>query len=398
MAKVFVETERIFVVGGEVEPPYFIGRESEIKKLTLSILTQAQNNVIIGPRRIGKTSLLGNLKSNLEDRVLFVLINCREMTELVDFFRATTKALVETYGEKHRIKGLALKFSGIFRGKITSAYGSLAEIGGSIEHVGKIYLRFRDRELNEQDLITETFEFLEDFSQETKEQIVIAFDEFQELKKFNGSIFNTLKSRMDRNPALRYVFSGSSISLLHDVFLKQDSPLYLMAARTELKPIEKKDVKKYIKSRLSVTKLEISEEALEKIYQLTEGFPFYFQKLGFLLYQNAVLETKSRLEIEDVNSAFAAMLREFDSEFEARYTEKFSEQQKKILKYLSSEKQRRLSQIAKEMGTPASSLTTSMRDLYNTMTVNKPQEGLYEITDNVFGLWIKINILGETEN
>ena len=393
--EVFVEAEKVFVVGGEVEPPYFIGRETEIKKLTISILTQAQNNVVIGPRRIGKTSLLGNLKSSLDDRVLFVLINCREMMEPVDFFRITTKSLVETYGEKHRIKGLARKFSGIFREKITSAYGSLAEIGGSIEHVGKIYLRFRDRELNEQDLVTETFEFLENFSQETKEPIVIAFDEFQELKKFNGSIFNVLKSRMDKLPAVRYVFSGSSISLLHNVFLKPDSPLYLMAARTELKPIEKKEVKKYIKSRLSTKNIEISEEALEEIYQLTGGFPFYFQKLGFLLYQNTVLEAKSQLGIEDVNSAFAAMLEEFDSEFEARYTEKFSEQQKKVLKYLSSEKQRRLSQIAQDMNTAASSLTTSMRDLHNTMTVNKPEEGLYEITDNVFRLWIKINILGE---
>ncbi|MDD4249196.1 MAG: hypothetical protein PHT13_08790, partial [Methanosarcina sp.] len=116
---------------------------------------------------------------------------------------------------------------------------------------------------------------------------------------------------------------------------------------------------------------------------------------GFLLYQDAFLEEKNRVSSEDVDLAFSAMLDEFDSEYEARYMEKFSEQQKKILKYLSAEKQRRLSQIAQDLDTPASSLTTSMRDLYSTMTVNKPEVGLYEITDNVFRLWIKRNILGQ---
>jgi len=387
--------EKVFVVGGEVEPPYFIGREREIQKLTMDIMEQAQNNVIIGPRRIGKTSLLGNLKVAVEKEVLFVLVNCREMTGVADFFEVTTQALVEAYEEKHRIRGLARKFSGIFRDKITAAYGTLAEIGGSIEHVGKVYLKFRDNELKGENLISETFEFIESFSREKKEPVLIAFDEFQELSRFNGSVFNTLKSRMDRYPEVRYIFSGSSISLLHEIFLKPDSPLYLMAVRTELKPIKEADVKKYIRNRLATRQIEISEQALEKIHELTGGFPFYFQKLGFLLYQDAFLEEKTRIGSEDVDRAFSAMLDEFDSEYEARYMEKFSEQQKKVLKHLSAEKQRRLSQIAQDMGTPASSLSTSMRDLYSTMTVSKPKEGLYEITDNVFRLWIKRNILGQ---
>ncbi|MCQ1534139.1 ATP-binding protein [Methanosarcina sp. KYL-1] len=387
--------EKVFVVGGDVEPPYFIGREREIQKLTLDILEQAQNNVIIGPRRIGKTSLLGNLKAAVEKEVLFVPVNCREMTGLADFFGVTARALVEAYAEKHRIRGLALKFSGIFREKITAAYGALAEIGGSIEHVGKVYLRFRDNELKVEELIAETFEFIESFSHEKKEPVLVAFDEFQELSRFNGSIFNTLKSRMDRHLEVRYIFSGSSISLLHEVFLKPDSPLYLMAARTELKPIQEADVKIYIRSRLATRQIEISDQALEKIHELTGGFPFYFQKLGFLLYQDASLEEKTLIGSEDVEKAFSAMLDEFDSEYEARYMDKFSEQQKKVLKYLSAEKQMRLSQVARDMDAPASSLTTSMRDLYSTMTVNKPEEGLYGIADNVFRLWIKRNILGQ---
>ncbi len=70
-------TQKVFMVGGEVEPPFFIGRAEEIEKIKLDVLTLAQNNVIIGPRRIGKTSLLRNLKLSVKDDVIFALINCR---------------------------------------------------------------------------------------------------------------------------------------------------------------------------------------------------------------------------------------------------------------------------------------------------------------------------------
>lgn len=386
--------QKIFMVGGEVEPPFFIGRGEEIEKIKLDVLTLAQNNVIIGPRRIGKTSLLRNLKLSVKDDVIFTLINCREMVSISDFFRITTKLLLEAYEEKHKIKGISKKFAKVFKGKITAAYGSLSEIGGSIEYVGGIYLKFRDDDLNEQDLIAETFEFIDHFSKEKEVPIVLCFDEFQELRKFNGSIFNVLKSRMDSQPNVRYIFSGSSISLLHDVFLKPDSPLYLMAAKMQLKPIKEEYIGKYIRQRLGIQNIQISDQALDNICTVTGGFPFYFQKLGFMVYQDAVLENKEKIESTDVDTSFCAMLAEFDSEFESRYIDKFSEQQKKILKHLSKEKFRRLSHIAKDMQTPASSLTSSMSDLQNTMTIEKSKDGVYRIIDNVFRIWLKRNISG----
>ncbi|WP_407356597.1 AAA family ATPase [Methanolobus sp. WCC5] len=390
-------TEQIFVVGGEVEPPFFIGRDEEVRRIKVDILFSAQNNVIIGPRRIGKTSLLKNLKNSVRSDVLFVPVNCRKITEPADLFRQTAHALVLAYEEKHKIKGLAKKFSEVFRGKITSATRSISEIGGSIEHVGNVYLRFREDDINEEELIAETFRFVQRFANEIEEPTVVAFDEFQELSKFPGNIFGHLKSHMDSHPNVRYIFSGSSVSLLHEVFLKPDSPLYLMAARVRLEPIKKQDVAAYIRSRLKTQDIGISDPALESIYEYTDGFPFYFQKLGFILYQNAILGNRGSIDAGDVDIAFTSMLREFDSEFEARYSSKFSRQQQEILKYLSASRTRRLSEIARDMQKPASSLTTSMRDLYYTMTVQKPQEGTYGILDNVFRLWLARNILGDNE-
>ncbi|AFV22351.1 hypothetical protein Mpsy_0138 [Methanolobus psychrophilus R15] len=236
--------EPIFVVGGEVESPYFIGRNEKIAKIKLDILNAAQNNVIIGPRRIGKTSLLKNVKNSVEGRVLFVYVNCRKITDLADFFRLTTLELILAYEGKHRVKGLGLKFSEIFKGKITAAISSISEVGGTIEYIGHVYLRFREEEIDEEELVSETFDFIANFSKEIKEPLVIAFDEFQELSKLKGNIFNLFKCHMDSQPHVRYIFSGSSLSFLNDVFLEPDSPLYLMAAKVHIDPIKKEDVDK----------------------------------------------------------------------------------------------------------------------------------------------------------
>jgi AAA+ ATPase superfamily predicted ATPase len=389
--------EPIFAVGGEVEPPYFIGRSEEITKTKLSILNAAQNYVIIGPRRIGKTSLLKNLKKSVEDSTLFVYVNCRKITSLADLFRITTRSLVLAYEEKHRIKGLTIKFSEIFNGRITAATRSISEIGGNIESIGHVYLRFREEDIDEEELVSEAFKFISNFADEIKEPVVMAFDEFQELSKLKGNIFNLLKTHMDSQPDVRYIFSGSSLSLMQDVFLKPDSPVYLMAARFQLDSIKKEDVDRYIRSRLKLKDIRISDEALDRIYEYTDGFPFYFQKMGFMLYWTAVLENRSLIDVNNVDIALSSMLREFDGEFEAGYSCNLSRQQQDILKHLSKEKTRRLKEIARDMKTPASSLTTSIKDLCSTMTVQKPKEGTYGIRDNVFRLWISKNILEDYE-
>jgi AAA+ ATPase superfamily predicted ATPase len=170
-----------------------------------------------------------------------------------------------------------------------------------------------------------------------------------------------------------------------------------MAAKVHLDPIKKEDVDSYISSRLEIENIRISDEALGKIYEYTDGFPFYFQKRGFMLYWKAVLENRNSIDSREVDIAFSSMIREFDSEFEASYSSNFSRQQQDILKHLSKEKTSRLKEVARDMQTPASSLTTSMKDLYYTMTVQKSKEGTYGIQDNVFRLWIKKNILEDFE-
>jgi hypothetical protein len=217
-----------------------------------------------------------------------------------------------------------------------------------------------------------------------EESIVLAFDEFQELKHFHRDFIDHI---MAHKAKLTCIFSCSSL-LKDNSLLIQDQ-----ITQIHLEPVEKEDVDKYIIDRLKTQNIKISTRTLDKVYNYTAGLPFYFQKLGSIIFYHSILEKKASIDIIDVDIAFSSMLNELDSEFEESFSTKFSSQQKEILKYLSQNKALRLSEIATMMQTPASSLTTSMKFLSNTMTVHRSEKGLYGIMDNVFRLWIKRNIL-----
>lgn len=168
-----------------------------------------------------------------------------------------------------------------------------------------------------------------------------------------------------------------------------------MTSIIKLDSIRKEYACDYISSRLEKQNIEISLPALDKIYTYTGGFPFYIQKMGIILYLEANLKNKNLIDVGDVDIGFSTMLNELDGEFEEKYSANFSLQQQTILKHLSQNKERKLSEIATDMQTPSSSLTRSIKDLHNTMAIHRPKKGTYGILDTVFRVWIKRNILAE---
>lgn len=383
-------TEQIFLIGGGINDHYFTGRDDEIHQVIRNILSSPQNQLILGPRRIGKTSFLIYIKNGVHDKVIFVDVDCRRVTNVTDFFRLITKSLIEAY-EKNDIAGnLSQKFSEIFKGKITSDMQSISEIGGCFEHMGYTYLQFCEDKISEEMLIVELFKFIDILADDMKKPIVLAFDEYQEIGKLQIYILNQLKIH---NPNVIYILSCSSLPTFYQNALHSNTNMHLSINQIHLTPLKKDDVDNYIVSRFKTQNIDVSSSALDKIYKYTDGFPFYIQKLGSILFLEALFAKNTTIDFNDVEIAFASMLNELDCEFEEKYSTYFSKQQQEILKFLSQNRVHRLSEIAAEMQTSASSLTTSMKTLNNTMTTHKTKKGCYGITDNVFRLWIKKNIL-----
>ena len=82
-------------------------------------------------------------------------------------------------------------------------------------------------------------------------------------------------------------------------------------------------------------------------------------------------------------------VKEFDGEFESRFTEKFSPRKQAILREIANKDGARVSEIAKSIGVDVNYLGESMRYLMESMVVIRKKRGFYDIYDPVFKQWLK---------
>lgn len=379
-----------FKVGGVVEPPYFVGREIELKKLTADLKNLAQNYLILAPRRYGKSSLLHNLKRRVQSqrKLLVPYVNCLEVTSYGDFYRVTIAALLGAYEKQAKLAGLWETFASVFKEKLLAASRRLEEISGNIGEIGKVYLKFREAEVDEKVLVKEAFRFFGEFAEEKELGIVFLLDEFQEIAAFNDYLFKLFKEAMDHSPRVRYFFSGSSVELLSEIFLKPRSPLYLMTAKHFMEPLQKAEVVQFVKERLQEFDMTISDPAAEFLYELTGGIPFYVQKMGLMAFQHASLSDDTQITQDTIRKSFTSMLDELEGEFEVRWLSRFSVLQRKIVKALALTGEARLTKLARELNYKSSDISSSLSRLKDMMIVTKSKKGHYILTDQVFQAWL----------
>jgi len=378
-----------FKVGGRIDPPYFVNREEVLRTLVHDASTLAQSNVVMAPRRFGKTALLQAVQSRLADRLLAAYVNCLAVTGPPTFHDRVVEELLAAYERRFgKARRLLATWRDVLKRPVLGMLERLNEIGGSIKYVGEIRLKFRTREVDERKLLESTFDFLEEFAQEQGESVVLILDEFQALASFGELIFPLLKEKMDEQRRVIYIFSGSSLSLLSEVFGREGkSPLYQMVGRIFLKEIEPSIMTDFVRRRLEeVHGVDITDKALALVGNLVGGIPYYVQKLGLELERQLLLTGERTIEAGDVEAAFTNLLDELETDFQERWTTRFSEQQRAILRSLSGGPATS-SEIAKRIGTDAENLTYNLRRLQGAMILTK-EDGRYRITDRVFAAWL----------
>jgi len=382
--------EAPFKVGGIVEPPYFVNRERELEELAQALRGLSQNYLLLAPRRYGKSSLLHNLKLRLEaeDNLIVPYVNCREIAGYTDFYRITVGAVLQEYERKRKVAGLWKRFQVVFQERILRAARRLEELGGSLREVGQVYLRFREEEVDERALVRATFRFFRDITQEQGLRLVLLLDEFQEVATFNSYLFNVLKKEMDLPSAVRYVFSGSSMGLLSEIFLREQAPLYLMVGKYTMEPLAEEEVVAFVRERFRNAGMTLPKEAAKELHRRCGGIPFYVQKLGLIAFHHALWQRSRTVSPQDIQRAYETMLDELDGEFEVRWLARFSPLQRMILKALASLGEARLRDLAQHIGRKPSDISSSISRLKEMMILQKRTNGTYALVDPVFAAWL----------
>ncbi len=187
-------------------PEYFFDRVEETKKLSDAIMNE-RNLTLFSNRRLGKTSLIQHVFSQLDKSKYYpIFIDLFATRNLAQFAQNVTEIVYRSKLIKENI---------FFR--------ILGSIGASLsfdEHSGmpKIDLNI----VNRQKIIKGLPELFEQLKNYKKHNIIIAFDEFQELAGYEEEKAEAyVRTIMQDCPEITFIFSGSKKSLMKEMFMME---------------------------------------------------------------------------------------------------------------------------------------------------------------------------------
>ena len=202
-----------FLLKGYISPEYFCDREKETDKIIKSIRNQ-QDITLFAIRRIGKSALIYHIFNHLKESYDCLYVDLWGTTSLSGFIHEAANAVIQSTIFSKRSFGKKLT-------DFIRSIGASLSIGNDGKPSVDIIYHDRNQGFNR---LEEIFQFLDGNSS----PVIIAFDEFQEIKKYTDSmpLEAKLRSLVQRYHNIRFIFSGSEQHLISDIFSSIDRPFY----------------------------------------------------------------------------------------------------------------------------------------------------------------------------
>jgi AAA+ ATPase superfamily predicted ATPase len=266
---------------GYAGPSYFCDREKELS--TLSDLVINGNNItMFSVRRLGKTGLLKHFfhKYEKQSGAVCLYVDIFGTRSLREFCGRIATAIYEKFPEKVSAGRKILRYVRLLRPVIS--YDDLT---------GKPEVSF---EIGRTNTPEKTLEQIFSILEKQKAQVVIALDEFQQILQYPEK--NTealLRTHMQHARNIRFVFSGSNLNMMHEIFQSAHRPFYASCSNITLQHIDPQKYRAFIRKQFVKHKRSIDDESLEFIMEWTTGHTWYTQYFcNYVFLKNITAVTK----------------------------------------------------------------------------------------------------------
>lgn len=286
-----------------VEGENFTDRVKETKRLKLDF-ENGINVILISPRRMGKSSIVRKVKSEITDpaiKVIFMdIYDCRSEYDFYNRFASTLLKATATKTEQviENIKRFLVRLS--------------PKIAFSPEPMHEISLSLGITPQNYQP--EEILQLPELIAKEQGIHLIICIDEFQQIGEFSDSL--TVQKRLrgiwqhQRN--VSYCLFGSKKHLMTKLFQNRKMPFFQFGEMVYLDKIPTADWVTFICSRFEKQGKHISEELARRICEKVENHSSYVQQLAW----NVLAETEDETTEQDFDNGVQALLAQCSGLFE----------------------------------------------------------------------------------
>ncbi|ALM76344.1 AAA family ATPase [Thermococcus barophilus] len=367
--------ENPFIFGEPAKGEKFIDRKRELERLRNYIIN-ARNVIIYSPRRFGKTSLILKVLEELKGDIISIFIDCYSVTSEKDLASRLTKKVLQHYKGKEIWYAVKKLFQNITP-KITIETTPSVQIEISYEGVENW---------------EEALDLPQKLALDKGKRVVVVFDEFQELAKFDN-LLKLLRSRFQHHDKVSYIFIGSKRHLMEWIFKSKESPFYNFGVHITLKEIPKKEFEIYIRDAFKRGNIEIKEHVVDLILSLTRCHPYYTQRLCFELWYVGTL--KKVVDEKDVEKTLSELISDLEDSYLLIWESLTPNQRKALLAVAKGEEDLFSGEFLRkyDFKSPAS-VQSALRKLVEKELVTKIGEA-YKVSDVFMEYWLKKRFLEE---
>ena len=378
-------TKNPFEFGTVVSDENFTDRKNELAEL-VEDLSAKTNIILFSPRRYGKTSLIFQVMKKLQKKdIVCVYVDLYPATSKTKLANIITNAIAQANAGKldeivQTIRDLIPPV------KLTLRPEAISEVN----NIGVELELSKGKEDIDTNLI-KLYDLPEIIAKKKKKRLVVIFDEFQEVTKLDGKeIEKNIRTKIQHHKNVSYVFMGSQMHLLSQMFNDKDSALYRSGKPFNLSKIPKNDFSSFIKDKFKIDKIQVSEKNIDIILQTTDCHPYYTQQLCHEVWYCCKTRGTKIVKDYDISNAIDQVIKNQNYAYTTLW-DSLKEKQRILLSSMISLENEKIfsSSFRDKCGLSAPSTVARAADALEKKGLIEKKENNYFISDTFFKEWLK---------
>ena len=313
--------------GAGVRPQYLAGRDEDIENVTnmftaLTLNIPTQSVIFSGLRGVGKTVLINRLQEIAEEKNIFCKhIEVAERNDFISQIATCSQAFLRQISVKEKFKNLIKKPLDAIKSLVVSFDPNDNTFSLSLEEKDL----YKTNNLTQS--LTDVFTSLGEAAAKAEIPICFFIDEIQYIKSEN---LGALIAAIHRTNQLGYpiMIIAAGLPKIYSMLSSEKSYSERLFIYKEIDSLEREQAIKAIEMPIRQFNVKYSDKAINKIIEVTEGYPFFIQQLFQIVFQNVDSKVISDIDVENNLEEF---FRKLDTGFFKLRYERCSAAEKKFI-------------------------------------------------------------------
>jgi uncharacterized protein len=352
-----------------------VDREAELAGLSERAL-QGRNTRLVAPRRYGKTSLLRHLIAiQSPDRAIGVYVDLYGVIGTLDVVARLERALRGARLPRGQSRWLEGRLSTLTRSSSVRVGPLTVARSGESGPPGR----------GEPGALEDRFAIFAEIQERVGIPLIVVLDEFQAVLSGAGEMDAVIRSEIQHHHHVGYVFAGSHVGMMRELFADRSRPFYAQAAPLTLDPLPPGPLSEHIGARFEQHGRDC-DRVLGSLLDLVRGHPQRSMMLAAHLF--ARTPEGGSADEGTLEDALAGAMREADPELQGRW-DALTLSQRRALAALAHGELPFSKTATQRHGTSKGATGKALAALVASADIEAIQGGGWTIVDPFMREWIK---------